>query len=182
MEKIETPRHAYLTKSFRFGPQLADEANRVLAALGETHPLQGFEQLSTSVEVTGSAGTILTRTNAMLFKEALGALEQGLVPHVVGGTRQMKAMLRDVDALQSGKPGSQPDFFGFANWDEVLEFVQEPEGENLLPFVNLVQSVGRGALWKAVLECSEEEAGADLILSTAHKSKRPRMGKRSHRR
>ncbi len=171
METIATSHEAHLTMSFRFGPQLAKEAGRILTALGETHQLQGNPRIKTTVESAGRTQTVLTRTNAMLFREVIAALADNLKPHVVGGTKEMKALLEDVDKLQAGKPGSHPDFFGFYNWREVEEFVQGPEGEHLLAFVNLVNQIGRGALWRAVLSAVEDEADADLIISTAHKAK-----------
>ncbi len=171
MAEIDAQHEAHLTTSFRFGPALAAEANRVLHAMGETQKLKGFGKVQTEIKSFGDARTVLTRSNAMLFKEVLEALNEERRPHVVGGSDQMKSLLRDVDALQNGKPGAQPEFFGFYNWNEVLEFVEEPEGEALLPFVTLVQSVGRGALWRAVLSCIEDEADADLVISTAHKAK-----------
>lgn len=171
MAEIDASKEAFLTTSFRFGPALAGEANRVLSAMGETQTLKGFANVTTEVLDFGSARTILTRTNAMLFKEVLDALDADLRPHVIGGTEQMKALLKDVDLLQSGNPGTQPEFFGFSKWEEVLEFIEQPEGEPLVAFVTLVQRVGRGSLWRAVLSCEEEEANANVILSTAHKAK-----------
>lgn len=171
METIEGANEAQLTMSFRFGPKLAYEAGRILSALGETSALQGNPELRTEVVSNGPAGTVLTRTNAMLFTEVMNALDDGKVPHVVGGTKDMTALLRDVDRLQKGEPGSHPDFFGFYNWREVEEFVAGPEGEHLLAFVKLVNQMGRGALWAAVLSAADNEADADIILSTAHKAK-----------
>lgn len=171
MAEIDASKEAFLTTSFRFGPALATEANRILAAMGETQTLKGFSNVQTEVLDFGSARTILTRTNASLFKEVLKALDAGMRPHVIGGTEQLKALLKDVDLLQAGSPGTQPEFFGFSSWAEVLEFIEQPEGEPLVAFVTLVQSVGRGALWHAVLSCEDKEENANVILSTAHKAK-----------
>lgn len=171
MEQIRNAQEAKLTLSFRFGPTLAEEAGRVLEAMGESHPLRGNPSKETKVVPYGGARTVLTRTNAMLFQEVMGALDNSLKAYVVGGTAEMKTMLRDVDSLQSGQPGTHPDFFGFYNWREVEDFVKEPEGEHLLSFVNLINTMGRNALWAAVLSVIDQENEADIILSTAHKAK-----------
>lgn len=171
METIATSHEAHLTMSFRFGPQLAKEAGRILTALGETHKLQGNPRIRTAVESVGQTKAVLTRTNAMLFREVIAALVENQKPHIVGGTKEMKSLLEDVDKLQAGHPGSHPDFFGFYNWREVEEFAQGPEGEHLLAFVNLVNQIGRSALWRAVLSAVDDEADADVIISTAHKAK-----------
>ena len=171
METIENAAEAHLTMSFRFGPELANEAGRILKALAETNVLLGNPALQTRVVPSGPSRTVLTRTNSMLFREVMDALGEGKLPHVVGGTKDMIALLRDVDRLQQGESGSHPDFFGFYNWREVEDFVAGPEGEHLLAFVNLVNQMGRGALWRAVLAAAPDEADADIILSTAHKAK-----------
>lgn len=171
MATVSNVAEAHLTQSFRFGSAIASEASRILNALGEDQPLVGLTAISSTVLSVGHAKTILTRTNAMLFREVMTAIDEGRAPLIVGGTKQMKALLSDVYKLKEGKPGSQPEFFGFYNWQEVIEFVQGPEGESLLAFVNLVEQVGVSALWRAIGLCVEEEHDADLILSTAHKAK-----------
>lgn len=171
METIEGVAETHLTMSFRFGPAIADAANQVLAALGESKPLVGDPNKRSEVVGDGSARAVLTRSNAMLFREIVNALDNNMRPHVVGGTKDMKAMLRDVDRLQRGEPGARPEFFGFTNWAEVVEYALKPEGENLAPFVNLVEQLGRGALWRAILSTTDDEADADIVASTAHKAK-----------
>ena len=171
METIEGVSETHLTMSFRFGPAIADAANRVLAALGESRSLVGNPNKRSEVVGEGSSRTVLTRSNAMLFREIVNALDNSMTPHVVGGTRDMTAMLRDVDRLQRGEPGARPEFFGFTNWAEVVEYAQKPEGENLAQFVNLVEQMGRGALWRAILSTTDSEVDADIVVSTAHKAK-----------
>lgn len=171
METIEGIPETHLTMSFRFGPAIADAANRVLAALGESKSLVGNPNKRSEVVGEGIARAVLTRSNAMLFREIVNAIDNNMKPHVVGGTREMKALLNDVDRLQKGEPGARPEFFGFTNWAEVVEYAQKPEGENLAQFVNLVEQMGRSALWRAVLSTTDTEADADIVVSTAHKAK-----------
>ncbi len=171
METIDTAEEAFLTTSFRFGPPLAAVATKILHALGETKNLKGNVKVETEILTAGAARAILTRTNAMLFREIVAALDNDRKPHIVGGTEDMKAMLHDVDKLQKGIPGSLPEFFGFTNWRQVVEYAQRPEGESLNQFVNLVEQMGRGALWRAVLSVEPEEKRADVVISTAHKAK-----------
>jgi superfamily I DNA/RNA helicase len=98
------------------------------------------------------------------------ALNDGRSPHLVGGTGELMEMLRGVQELKQGTPSTVPEFFGFQNWNEVEEFSKTQEGEHLTTFVNLVDSRGeRQLMW--ALGRSVEEKDANIILSTAHKSK-----------
>ncbi len=113
----------------------------------------------------------MARTNATVMGEILNALSAGLTPSVIGGTRELKRMLSDVFELKQGKPGTSPEFFGFQNWSEVVEFSGTEEGEDLKTFVQLVEQHGEKKLWKAVNSASANEQQSDIVLSTAHKAK-----------
>jgi len=63
-----------------------------------------------------------------------------------------------------------PDFFGFENWAEVVEFARSGEGDRLLTFVNLVESRGeRQLMW--ALNRTVDADRSDITISTAHKAK-----------
>ncbi|MBX4883844.1 ATP-binding domain-containing protein [Rhizobium bangladeshense] len=79
-------------------------------------------------------------------------------------------MLRAVQSLKEGEPTSCPAFFGFKSWDEVLELARSDEGAHLVTFVNLVEKRGERQLMWALNRTVEAEK-ADLVISTAHKSK-----------
>ncbi|WP_156767694.1 UvrD-helicase domain-containing protein [Candidatus Viadribacter manganicus] len=171
MEKIETAHEAALTQSFRFGDTIASAASAVLRGLGESRPIRGNPKRTSRILDFGEADAVLARTNAAVMAEALGALSSNKRPFIVGGTDELKRLVGDVFSLMEGNPGTHPDFFGFKNWDEVVEFAQAEEGEDLKPFVTLVQIHGPRALWAAIANAVSEEAGADICLSTAHKAK-----------
>jgi ATP-dependent exoDNAse (exonuclease V) beta subunit len=89
---------------------------------------------------------------------------------LVGGTDELIAMLRDVEDLKAGQPSSVPEFFGFENWQQVVEFVRSGEGEELLTFVNLVEARGERQLLWALNQVADED-DCDFVVSTAHKAK-----------
>ena len=171
MEKMDTERESYLTKSFRFGPEIARAASEILVALGETKSLTGNKRVSSQITSTGTVDTVLARTNATVMSEVMDAMDAQLSPYIVGGTQELKTMIGDVFNLQKGEPARHPDFFGFEDWDEVVEFAESEEGEELKMFVGLVQRHGPAALWRAIMSCAENEGRASIILSTAHKAK-----------
>jgi len=169
MAAMETDHAVALTKSFRFGPEIASAASLVLKRLGEPKALTGNTSIRSFVAPC-KPDTILARTNANVMASLLIALDEGRKPHLVGGATELMAMLKGVQELKAGKPSVVPDFFGFSDWREVVEFAETQEGAHLLTFVNLVEARGEKQLMWA-LNRTVDERDADLVLSTAHKAK-----------
>ena len=171
MEQITTEYEAKLTQSFRFGQAIADAATNILRKLGETDPVRGNPKVQSEILSSSHTDAVLTRTNASVIAETLNLVTEGRLPHIVGGTTELKALVRDVFELKKGIPGSHPDFFGFSTWKDVVEFSEKEEGADLRPFVTLVEQNGPGRLWAAICASSEDETKADVAVSTAHKAK-----------
>jgi superfamily I DNA/RNA helicase len=171
MAKINTDRETALTQSFRFGPEIAAEATRILARLGEHRALQGNPAIRSEIGSAVDTDAVLARTNAVVITETLAALDRGRTPFIVGGTDELEELVRDVYRLMEGEPGLHPDFFGFKNWSEVVTFANGDEGESLRAFVTLVQQNGPGVLWAAIRHSADDEATANVSISTAHKAK-----------
>lgn len=169
MEAIETDAIVNLTQSFRFGPEIAAEASRVLRRLGESVPLTGNPDMQSRV---GSChpNAILARTNASVMTALIQCLDEGRKPHLVGDNKDFKELLWGVRDLKEGRPTDVADFFGFTSWESVVDFARTTEGEHLTTFVNLVQSKGeKRLLWAINQSVSEDEA--EIVISTAHKAK-----------
>lgn len=172
MAQVKGCEEAFLTQSFRFGDVIASTASQVIATLGETQRLRGNPAVLSAISYTsGATNAVLARTNASVIVEILAALRSGQRPCMVGGTDDLKRLLKDVYQLKDGNPGSTPEFFGFGSWDEVVEFAETEEGENLRTFVQLVEEHGHNKLWAAVKGVTANEQDANIILSTAHKAK-----------
>jgi hypothetical protein len=169
MEKIDTDYTTFLTTSFRFGDTIAEAATRVLSNLGEKRPLRGNPKVQSRIGSV-AAHTILARTNASTITAIIEALDIDKRPHLVGGNAELMEMLRGVQDLKNSQPSTVADFFGFENWQQVVEFAKSGEGEHLLTFVNLVESRGERQLMWALNRTVEEEQ-CDVVVSTAHKAK-----------
>ncbi|MCW5602582.1 UvrD-helicase domain-containing protein [Nitrosomonas sp.] len=170
MEKIITDNTTFLTKSFRFGNEIAEAANKVISFLDRTSkPIEGNPRIKSRLGPT-SPCTILARTNASTITAVIEALNLDKKPHLVGGNGEIMEMLRGVQDLKNNQPSTVADFFGFENWDEVVEFSKNGEGEHLQTFVNLVESRGEKQLMWALNRTVDEEK-SDIIISTAHKAK-----------
>ena len=171
MNRIPGCEETALTQSFRFGEAIAAEASRLLATLGEHRQVRGNPATTSSIAASGTAEAVLARTNATVILEILEATAVGQRPYVCGGTEAIKRLLSDVYELKAGRPALSPEFFGFQNWAEVVEFANCEEGQDLRTFVQLVQQQGEGKLWSAVNRAVANEDHADVVLSTAHKAK-----------
>nr|WP_321358923.1 3'-5' exonuclease [uncultured Hyphomonas sp.] len=171
MKKIDTDQECYLTQSFRFGPEIAANASRVIRKLGEPHALRGNPDIRSSISERGYSDAILTRKNATAFTQTLRAIGNGRKPFIVGGTGELKLLIDDVQSLMQGRPGAHPDFFGFQDWSDVVSFSQTKEGADLWPFVSLVERLGPEALRNAINNSAPSLQAADVAISTIHKAK-----------
>jgi hypothetical protein len=169
MEKIATDGSTYLTMSFRFGPQIAEVASRVLVLLNERRPIIGNSKVYSRIGPVAPQ-TILARSNASAVTAIIESLDAGKSPHLVGGKNEVMDMLRGVQDLKAGQQSTVPDFFGFEKWEQVVEFAKSGEGDHLLTFVNLVEMRGERQLMWALNRTVDEEK-SDVIISTAHKAK-----------
>jgi hypothetical protein len=171
MKKAAVEDQCFLSQSFRFGIEIAELANRVLKRLGEKKILRG--NLNLEPGVIGpilQPDCILCRTNATTLVEVMECLQAGKKPHLVGGPEDLKRLLKGVVILKAGNRCDVPDFYGFANWSDVVEYSKGEEGEHLLAFVNLVSQHGEMSLLWHLNRCVHQEQ-ADVAISTAHKAK-----------
>lgn len=164
-----------LTESWRFGPEVAEEANKWLS----------IPELECKLRLTGrgpesfvgkvaSPQAILCRTNAGAIREALDWLDKPKARvAVVGGGKAITDMSKAAIELQAGKKTTHPELAAFGSWQEVQEFVNTEDGaEDLAVFVRLVDEHGPGTLIDAVSELVDETKGRPTVtISTAHKAK-----------
>jgi ATP-dependent exoDNAse (exonuclease V) beta subunit len=97
--------------------------------------------------------------------------DRGVKAHLVGGGADVAAFARAAADLQRGNPTSHADLACFSSWGEVQEYVaQDAQGDELKLLVDLVDRFGAGAILRA-LDKMPREDDADLVISTAHRSK-----------
>jgi len=167
----------YLTlrKSWRFGEDLAAEANRWLYILnGGEFFITGNENVNTIVDDVNqdTPNAILCRTNAGVFQAAMAMVEQGV--KCAMSKRNMED-LKDIGKaamqLMAGTSCELEDFAAFSNWDEVLEYVEnDPGGADIKTMVKLIDKHGPDAL----LELSDSLVPmhmAEVVIITMHTSK-----------
>jgi hypothetical protein len=170
MHAFDAKHRVTLSQSFRFGPAVAEQANKYLDLLDAPLRLSGFDKVNSTVEILSDPDAILCRTNAAVFEYAMNFQADGKKVAIVGGATEIKNFAFGALALMKGETTSHPDLSAFANWAEVNEYVGSDEGKDLKVMVNMVNMYGVGAILD-VCNNSVDESSADLIVSTAHKSK-----------
>ena len=170
MTIIKTDHNSNLTRSFRFGQAIADAASQILAVLGEKDKIIGNPMINSRMGCQ-APNAILCRTNAGVIEHLLKALDAGIKPHVIGGNGEVLRLLKGVAQLKSKLPVDIPEFFGFSDWHEIVEFSETEEGTHLAMLVRLVDRYGEDYLIDVFSDMHQSEHTAELIISTTHRAK-----------
>lgn len=161
-----------LTQSFRFGPAIANAANMVLMAMGETHPLRGCNvEDMVSHDYTSSPDAVLCRSNAGVIGQAIEWHERGRDVHTPGGTGEMRALVQDAETLQRGGTPVTQDLMAFETWRDVQDYAGTDEGRGMRVFVNLVDRYGTSRLNTILGLIRDRPTPGCLTVSTGHKAK-----------
>ncbi|MFH8681269.1 UvrD-helicase domain-containing protein [Streptomyces lydicus] len=160
-----------LTRSFRFGPLLAEQANRWLELAEAPIRLTGSEAIPTKLGELPAPDAVLCRTNIGAMAEVMRLLSEGHRVALTRGGHTLAALALAARDLKEGRRTNYPELVLFGCWGEVQDYAAyDPAGGDLQPFVDLVDTHGPDAILTAVDELSEE-GHADVTVSTAHKAK-----------
>jgi hypothetical protein len=170
MDRFDAPHKLTLSQSFRFGPAIADEANKWLDQIDAPLRLKGFKEIPSEIAMLDTAKAILCRTNAGVVAEALHQQQANQQVAIVGGTGEIRAFAEAARDLMRGEQTYHPELIGFKNWTEVSQYVHGEGGSDLKVFVNLIDTYGVETVMD-VANKAVDERYASVIVSTAHKSK-----------
>ncbi|MDE1673850.1 UvrD-helicase domain-containing protein [Nocardia gipuzkoensis] len=160
----------YLSQSWRFGNAVAIEANKWLSLLDTPLRLSGNDALASRVEPVANPAAILCRTNGRAMAEVMQRLNAGVRVALVGGGGAIKQLALAAQDLKTGRPTYHPELFVFTTWQEVQDYSDEPSGQDLRPFVQLIDEHGPDAVIAATEKLTDERR-ADVTISTGHKAK-----------
>lgn len=168
-----------LSKSFRFGPALAAEANRWLDLVDAPLRLTGHEPLATRIGALDAPEAILVRSNAGAIRELIRAIAEHRRAALVGGGDAIRSLASAAQSLKAGRGTEHPELFAFTTWGEVQEYVEHDEaGADLKTFVTLIDDFGPDTVIDALDHLVDEPdpsrpgpAAAAVTISTAHKAK-----------
>lgn len=163
--------HLPLTKSFRFGPAIADEANAWLALLGCPLQVTGHEPVGSTIGGIPAPDAVLCRTNGGAMGQVIEAQWAGRKVALVGGGKDIRRFAFAAKALMGGRGCDMPELAAFTTWSQLTAYVQdERSGQDLQVLVKLVQRYGPSTLIDTVDRLVDPNR-ADLVVSTAHRAK-----------
>jgi hypothetical protein len=168
---VEVKNRTFLTQSFRFGQAIAERANEVLNLLEADIRLTGNPSITSLLEYLDTPRAILTRTNATGVSRLLAYQDKGVKAHLIGGAQDTAGFARAAQELQLTGKTFHPELVCFDSWASVQEYVRIDEGgEDLRLLVKLIDNFGAEKIIFA-LEHMPAEPFAEVVISTAHKSK-----------
>jgi len=176
MSHVQGATRLPLTKSFRFGPAIAEAANQWLDLLGSDLRVVGHDPVKSVVgELTGAPRAILCRTNGTALGWVLAFQARGIKVALAPGD---KTAGKDIERfawaardLMNGEGTDHPDLVGFTTWNEVVQYAEEEEdGADLKRLVGIINRIGYPAVIDAIRGLSLER-DAQVTVSTAHKAK-----------
>src|SRR5258707_1311972 len=160
-----------LSQSFRFGPAIADEANKWLELLGSDLVIRGTDSVPSAIGECEWPEAGLCRTNRGALGQVIKAIAAGKQTAVVGGGKPIRALAEAAASLQAGRPTTHPELFAFANWPEVVDYAEnDPAASDLQVMVRLIDEHGADEIIR-VTGLLADERHAEVIISTAHKAK-----------
>lgn len=171
---------AKLSKSFRFGQEIGDLADVILAQDGtKITNVLGWEKLSTKImprfdlpaDTFNNPYTMLFRTNGALIFEAVDLLERGKRVNLEIDVSDFTKLLDSAIELKRGNMNKvkHENLVQFANWEEFGIEAEAVQGE-LLRVFNMVEN---NSVYKVlgVLSKHKNVPNPDVTLTTAHKAK-----------
>ena len=177
LRSITSDEHLSLTRSFRFGPEIAQIANGALLALGASRPIIGKGSSSSICLEKAPIGRqvmFISRTNAGLFEKAAHLARNGKKIFFPG---DKKFNLDGIDSLIDFHETNHSNCSVFENSSSFSDFYDKAIYENDRDTIlkcSLVEEYGR-SLTRAIALINKQTAPtmqqADGLLCTAHKSK-----------
>lgn len=157
-----------LSQSFRFGPHLAQEANRWLAIAQAPIRLTGTQAVPTELGPLTRPDAVLCRTNVGAMAHVMDLLAAGHRVGLAGGGDSLRALALAARDLKEGRRTSHPELVLFPSWGELQDYAaHDPAGRDLRP---LVDTHGTDAILAALAHLMPEQQ-AEVTVSTAHKAK-----------
>ncbi|WP_432175594.1 UvrD-helicase domain-containing protein [Streptomyces sp. Tue6028] len=160
-----------LSQSFRFGPQLAEEANRWLHLADAPIRLTGADTVPTELGVVDQPDAVLCRTNVGAITQVMTLMAAGCRVGLVGGGESLSTLAQAARDLKEGRRTHHLELVLFPTWGELQDYAaHDPAGRDLQPFVDLVDTHGAEAILAAVARLVPEPQ-AQVSVSAAHKAK-----------
>lgn len=172
MSKVETAYTVNLTQSFRFGPEVANVANKVLhEELGSDFVIRGFDAIPSVVDKIDKPDVIICRTNAVAMREAIGLLARNIPAKFNGDLKEIISTIQAIDDLKTKSFTRHPDFKGFKSYRDFVQYCETEEGMEFRSVIKMYDDHGSDKLVSFLKKMHEVNDPNAVIVTTAHKSK-----------
>jgi superfamily I DNA/RNA helicase len=164
----------YLTQSFRFGQAVAEVANKILTLSKKPFPeIKGWDAFRTEIgPILDGRYTVLCRSNAGAIEQCIELVENKLQPYFVGDIKELARLLDAAYDLSRGCRPDHPQIAQFASWTEYKECAQMSDDPEAKRIVKMISEEDVPEIVDMLYKASKvSESQADVIISTAHKSK-----------
>ena len=161
LDLVEVDERLHLTESWRFQQRIADAANIVLRALGETKPLVGRGGTETH-----SGQAFLCRTNIGALQTYVDLVERHDSVRL-DNAKDLISLIDDCQALMDGRPTGALALF--KDWKALVEHANSPQGGDLRPLVDAIERYSCQGL-RRLLERGLVER-ASITVCTMHRAK-----------
>jgi len=172
MSVVKVPHKGTLSCSFRFGSEVADLVNRMMADVMFT-PMQTLPSKTTRIVTKNTYPfTVITRTNSSIIDVVLRMSNIGRKCHIIGGADEQ---IRILEAIYCIHTGGETKFYAFKRFKEfksLLIYANSREGENFAPIVNYIsKKLDEIPDILIALRACVSEKDADVCCVTGHSSK-----------
>jgi len=167
----------YITRSFRFGDEIANLSNNIIESYYPTDfeyvPFHGNEAIQSKVYYTplSNIDCIICRTNKGVIGETIRTLGQNKSVHILGGTQPLTYLINSIAQLKIKNYSNHPDLFLFSSFADLKEYADSPMGGDLKAVLKLIETYGRERLLNILESTKESVEEASVTITTAHKSK-----------
>jgi hypothetical protein len=167
----------YITRSFRFGNEIANIANSIIKSYYPTDfeyvPFNGNDIIQSKIYYTplSNIDCIICRTNKGVIGETIKALDQNKSVHILGGTQPLTHLINSIFQLKIKSYSNHPDLLLFTSFADLKEYADSPMGGDLKAILKLIETYGRERLLNILESTTESAEDASVTVTTAHKSK-----------
>lgn len=185
LDKFQAP-EAYLTQSFRFGREIAQNANKILKILNCHQDLIGVSSTEGEIDyynensIPSDIQAIICRTNVSVVNETLAYHDKYPQKQLYMDMTGDKLQLIDlIDAMHdlaldkdTAKRRNHPIINCFSNYQELTEYAQlMPSDLSVTPIYKMYEKHGYTKIRNAIDSFTENKNNHDVRILTAHKSK-----------
>lgn len=179
LSNIIASKICYLTKSFRFGKNIAIEANKILNILKEKKKIIGNEKIQDKVGKINKniQYTIINRTNGGVLSNALKSLKLNKKIYFIGGIESYnfyKALDINYFYRKEYSKIKNKKILSYISFDELIESAYNNKDKELFLYAKLVLKT-KGHLDELIFSIEKHTTkninDADVILTNVHKSK-----------